>query len=400
MGKGIHESLTRTCSDQLNHLAGNCSPDHAEPWVRELSEKLSCHNDRCESPFAFAKRLLLLYPNLRTWRAGAKACSKMNNFFRLPDQKRSSQYNTQPKTRKETELGPAWTLQAPLLAALQAWGKASSDHMAAWDKEDTVAAIAHEAQRTQQAQKERQTVVLAKKVRTNKAAEVELAETRDLLVDHLKALPTGSAKERYLKDQHRGHMMQAAVRNHKFAFNTKMSAEANGVAASVAHLAALVGLMIDAAPEVLDLAVEEDSAGFRRKLPTLSAGLRSILVDKAEAEDVAEAAELALQDDPELLQLRLKYANKKFKAVSWAGKGKKRMKVEESYEIVDILWDSEHGEEGGGVWVAACVELGDNGEIPAESKTPLGVVFQKSIVYYDFPRWTPTLSAGGHYERT
>jgi len=66
------------------------------------------------------------------------------------------------------------------------------------------------------------------------------------------------------------------------------------------------------------------------------------------------------------------------------GKGKKKMKVEESYEIFDILWDSEHGEEGDGVWVAACVELGDNGEIPAESKTPLGVVFQKSIVYYDF----------------
>ncbi len=52
----------------------------------------------------------------------------------------------------------------------------------------------------------------------------------------------------------------------------------------------------------------------------------------------------------------------------------------------DVLGDEDHAEEGedDGIWVAACVELGHDGEIHAGSKTPLGVVKQKCIVYYDF----------------
>jgi hypothetical protein len=387
-GQGIHESLTRTCADQLNALEGSCSPNHAEKWVRDLSESLLCHNDLCESPFAFVKRLLRQYPNLRTWKAGNKACAKMNGFFDLPDPERSSQYK-KVKTGKEAQLGPAWTLPAPTMLAIQAWGKASGEHMAAWDKEDMAAAFTHEAQRALEAQKEREAAVVAKKTRTNKAAEVVLAETRAQLTDHLTALPSGGAKEDYLKEQHRGHMARAAVRSHKFPFKTKMGADDKGVAASVLHLTALVSLMVDAAPEVLDLAPEENCEGFRRKLPSASPGLRSIFVDQVEAEDVAEAAELMLQDDPELAVLRNKYVHKKFSVVSWTGTGKggkKKKKVLESYEIMDVLWDEDHAEEGEseGMWVAACVELGEDGETPAGSKTPLGVVMQKCIVYYDF----------------
>ena len=79
----------------------------------------------------------------------------------------------------------------------------------------------------------------------------------------------------------------------------------------------------------------------------------------------------------------------KITVVSWAGTGKggkKKTKVLESYEVMDVLWDEDHAEEGedDGMWVAACVELGHDGEIPAGSKTPHGVVKQKCIVYYDF----------------
>ena len=142
----------------------------------------------------------------------------------------------------------------------------------------------------------------------------------------------------------------------------------------MAHLTAVVVLMIDAAPEVLDLAEGEDCEGFRRKLPSASVDLRSGLVDKAAAEDVAEAAALALRDDPELVELRCKYlyANKKITVVSWAGTGKggKKKMVLESHEVMDVLWDEDHAEEGedDGMWVAACVELGHDGEIPAGSK--------------------------------
>ena len=311
----------------------------------------------------------------------------MNHFFDLPEQARSSQYK-KAKTVKGA-LGPAWTLPLPLMGAIRAWGKEGGEFYAAWDKEDTAKAIEHETLRADEAQAERQKAVLARKARANQAREVDLDDTKAKLVDHLSALPSGGSKEDYLKGQHRGHMVRAAARSHKFPFKTKMGADAKGVGASVAHLTAVVVLMIDAAPEVLDLAEEEDCVGFRRKLPSASVDLRSGLVDKAAAEDVAEAAALALRDDPELVELRCKYANKKFTVVSWAGTGKggkKKTKVLESYEVMDVLWDEDHAEEGedDGMWVAACVELGHDGEIPAGSKTPLGVVKQKCIVYYDF----------------
>ena len=197
------------------------------------------------------------------------------------------------------------------MGAIRAWGKEGGEFYAAWDKEDTAKAIEHETLRADEAQAERQKAVLARKARANQAREVDLDDTKAKLVDHLSALPSGGSKEDYLKGQHRGHMVRAAARSHKFPFKTKMGADAKGVGASVAHLTAVVVLMIDAAPEVLDLAEEEDCVGFRRKLPSASVDLRSGLVDKAAVEDVAEAAALALRDDPELVELRCTYANTK-----------------------------------------------------------------------------------------
>ena len=57
------------------------------------------------------------------------ACAKMNGFFDLPEPDCSSQYK-KVKTGKETQLGPAWTLPASTMLAIQAWGKASGEHMA------------------------------------------------------------------------------------------------------------------------------------------------------------------------------------------------------------------------------------------------------------------------------
>ena len=51
-GKGIHESLTRTCSEQLSHLRGKYSSAEAEPWMKELAADLLSENDLAESPFA------------------------------------------------------------------------------------------------------------------------------------------------------------------------------------------------------------------------------------------------------------------------------------------------------------------------------------------------------------
>ena len=91
----------------------------------------------------------------------------MKGFFYLPDPEPSSQY-IKVKTGTKAQLGPAWTLPAPTVLAIKAWGKASGEHMAAWDKEDKAAALTHEAQ------KKREAAVVEKKTRprTNKAAKV------------------------------------------------------------------------------------------------------------------------------------------------------------------------------------------------------------------------------------
>ena len=153
------------------------------------------------------------------------------------------------------------------MGAIRAWGKEGGEFYAAWDKEDTAKAIEQETLRADEAQAERQKAVLARKARANQAREVDLDDTKAKLVDHLSALPSGGSKEHYLKGQHRGHMVRAAARSHKFPFKTKMGADAKGVGASVAHLTAVVVLMIDAAPEVPDLAEEEAAWGSGESCP-------------------------------------------------------------------------------------------------------------------------------------
>ena len=51
-GEGIHESLTRTCSDQLSHLTGCYSAEGAEAWMRAKAPDLLNENDLAETPFA------------------------------------------------------------------------------------------------------------------------------------------------------------------------------------------------------------------------------------------------------------------------------------------------------------------------------------------------------------
>ena len=62
------------------------------------------------------------------------------------------------------------------------------------------------------------------------------------------------------------------------------------------------------------------------------------------------------------------------------------VKLHKTRAVIHDTCNAANAEEGEdeGMWVAACVELGEDGETPAGSKTPLGVVMQKCIVYYDF----------------
>ena len=62
-GEGIHESLTRTCSDQLTHLSGKHSTAEALAWMKQLSPDLVNDNDLAESPFSVVRSTPLFTRN-------------------------------------------------------------------------------------------------------------------------------------------------------------------------------------------------------------------------------------------------------------------------------------------------------------------------------------------------
>ena len=56
-GEGIHESLMRTCWDQLSHLSGAYSKAGAPAWMRAKAPDLLPENDLAETPFAKVRKL-------------------------------------------------------------------------------------------------------------------------------------------------------------------------------------------------------------------------------------------------------------------------------------------------------------------------------------------------------
>jgi len=56
-GEGIHESLMRTCWDQLSHLSGTYSKAGAAAWMRAKAPDLLPENDLAERPFAKVRKL-------------------------------------------------------------------------------------------------------------------------------------------------------------------------------------------------------------------------------------------------------------------------------------------------------------------------------------------------------
>ena len=154
-----------------------------------------------------------------------------------------------------------------------------------------------------------------------------------------------------------------------------MGASETGVAASVAHLTELVGKMID--DGTVDTAIDLTSDGdmvIGRVLHAASAQLCSSVVAERVARTAAEAAVLEPVDDGELLELEGKFLNKKFTTVGFEGRGAKRVVVEESFVVLKIYWEEQRE-----VWFADCVEIDDDGDIPATSMTNGGVVKARAI---------------------
>ena len=111
------------------------------------------------------------------------------------------------------------------------------------------------------------------------------------------------------------------------------------------------------------------------KIDHVSGSLCSSVVAERDARTAAEAAALEQKDDDELVELDGKYVGKKFTTLTLVGRGANKVKLEESFVVLKIYWEEKRK-----VWFADCVEIDDEGEIPAASKTPGGVVRGKEII--------------------
>jgi hypothetical protein len=156
-----------------------------------------------------------------------------------------------------------------------------------------------------------------------------------------------------------------------------------GVIPEVAHLRDLVGKMILAdlaSGRDLTAPIPDAAAGpnLKRELPAPAPELQTAQSKAAAASDHAKRAAAAAQDDPELLGLEKKYKNKKFTDVAEHTKGSKKARApDERFVMLGIVWSTEHDK-----WVAECVELDKEDEIPDSKKTAGGRVLKEALEYY------------------
>jgi hypothetical protein len=63
-GMGIIESLQYTMKNYLRQTGGNLANDKRAAWEIKAVNKMVCHNNHAERPFAVLKALAQLYPSL------------------------------------------------------------------------------------------------------------------------------------------------------------------------------------------------------------------------------------------------------------------------------------------------------------------------------------------------
>ena len=162
-----------------------------------------------------------------------------------------------------------------------------------------------------------------------------------------------------------------------------LPAGSKGIVIEVAHLRELVGKMILAdlaSGRDLTAPIPDAAAGpcLKRELPVPASELRTARSKAVAAVDQAKRAAAAAQDDPELLGLEKKYKNKKFTDVAERIKESKKARApDERFAVLGIVWSSGHYK-----WVAECVKLDKEDEIPKSKKTAGGRVLKEALEYY------------------
>ena len=236
----------------------------------------------------------------------------------------------------------------------------------------------------------REATATKKAEKANCAAEIVLVKSVADLDDQLLAVGSANSKKLYVLGQQYDERLARPGFTYPFKpVKSLPSGGSTGIEAKVAHLRSQVVKMIEA-----DLAAGRDLAApslpdealgpnFYRAVPVPRPELlarQSVTLEDAYA---ARRKAAALETDPELLELEAKYLGKKFTdppppvSDGQKGKGKQKRVVRERFVVHAICWSLERED-----WVAECVKLDSSDAIPATSKTPMGRVMNKSIIFY------------------
>ena len=254
----------------------------------------------------------------------------------------------------------------------------------AWRAGDAAAAAAKRVADAAAEAAAREAAATKKSESRNAASEIVLWKSVSDMDDALAAVGSaGANKKKALLEQ-----IDARVLRPLFVYQFPVvkglpKGPLKGIIPEVAHLRDLVGKMILAdlaSGRDLTAPIPDAAAGpnLKRELPAPAPELRTAQSKAAAASAHAKRAAAAAQDDPELLGLEKKYKNKKFTDVAEHTKGSKKARApDERFVVLGIAWSTEHDK-----WVAECVELDKEDEIPDSKKTAGGRVLKEALEYY------------------
>ena len=387
-GKGIIESLTRTCSDFLTETDGDFAPDKVEDWMKAVAVHCLAHNNAAERPFAVVKFLNKKFPNMRLeTKAGLTTaiCNKTFNLGLMAGKTAKTKARVEQQGGVGSGKGAAWAAPPALLAAVQAVAKKgglAAEQRREYQDGKRVAQVEEKEQRRNDEIVENERLAVNRAEKANEYAEAEMIESVEDLESRISACGTAGAQVKLLKAQVHARVegkekkwdyssLPEIYRNGKWP-KISTTAGTSG-AVMVPYLTNLVTKMIE-----IDVsesryeggagAGDEDDgvvgAHRKRQLPEFTSELISSQRKRHMAEDQRDVIEA--QDDPQLVAYEDEFVGKIFETTG-SGNGRKRSK-----KTVKIVAVEVNVVAGGCQWMVNVVACDGAGKIAAGDMTADG----------------------------
>ena len=206
-GEGIHESLSRTCSDLLTVKDGKYSEGKADEWMKAVAVYCVAHNNAAERPFAVSKFMNHRFPGMKLTNTTSVAAAMVNNTYGLgaePGKTAKTIARAEASGGAGSGQGAAMSAPQPLQLAVYEVTKRNSDaslQRREYDVEDRAKQTAEQTQRNEAQRTENERLAAMRMEKQNAADEHELMKTAAALESRISACETDGAKVEVLKQQ-------------------------------------------------------------------------------------------------------------------------------------------------------------------------------------------------------